>query len=344
MSMNIPGDESNSANGDNGSSNGNSDPIPVEVLDPRYPPFANLPPIRQRRQPLWPALLLFLLTLASTLAVGSEFALSYAHNRAPFSGDANPFAMMLIPFQHPRLLALGIPFSFTLLAILLAHELGHFFACKFYGIDASYPYFIPAPTLFGTFGAFIRIRSPITTRRALFDVGLSGPVAGFVIALPALAIAVATSKIDPGAQDNAVLYFGNLPALRLLVALFHPHVNPAWVLLSPVGGAAWVGLFVTGLNLLPVWQLDGGHIVFSVASSLHQRISLAVALALFALGIYCWRGWLLWGAVTIILSLRFRHPPIMDRWRPLDPARRAWAVAALVIFLLCFTPWPAANP
>ncbi len=323
---------------------GTGAPIPVEILDPRFPPFADPPPFRPRRQRLWPALVLFLLTLASTLAVGSEFALSYAHNQAPFSGGANPFAMMLIPFEHPRLLALGIPFSFTLLAILLAHELGHFFACKMYGIDASYPYFIPAPTLFGTFGAFIRIRSPITTRRALFDVGLSGPVAGFLLALPALAFAVATSKIVPGAQENEVLFFGNLPALRLLAALFHPGVNSGWVLLSPMGGAAWVGLFVTGLNLLPVWQLDGGHIVFSVANRLHHRISLAVALSLFALGIYCWRGWLLWGAVTIVLSLRFRHPPIMDRWRPLDPSRRAWAVVALVIFLLCFTPWPAANP
>ena len=338
MPMNIHGDESSGANGASGG------PIRVEVLDPRFPPIADLPPYRPRRRPLWPALALFFLTLASTLAVGSEFALSYVRNQAPFSGDADPFSMMLIPFQHPRLLLLGIPFSFTLLAILLAHELGHYFACKNYGIDASYPYFIPAPTLFGTFGAFIRIRSPITTRRALFDVGLSGPVAGFLIALPALAIAVATSKIVPSAQENAVLLFGNLPALRLLSALFHPGVNPGWVLLSPVGGAAWVGLFVTGLNLLPVWQLDGGHILYSVASARHGRISLAVALALVALGLYCWRGWLLWGAVTLILSLRFRHPPVMDRWRPLDALRRGWAIAALVIFLLCFTPWPAANP
>src|SRR5271170_2246314 len=188
---------------------------PVDVLDISVPPLADFPPPRPPRDPLWPALILFLLTVVSTLAVGAEFGLSYAQNREPFSGYQNPFALMLLPFQHPRLLALGIPFSFTLLLILFTHEMGHYIACRIYGINASYPYFIPAPTLFGTFGAFIRIRSPITTRRALFDVGLSGPVAGFLIALPALAFAVATSKIVPGAEENAVLFFGNLPALRL---------------------------------------------------------------------------------------------------------------------------------
>jgi membrane-associated protease RseP (regulator of RpoE activity) len=327
--------ESNSGNGQSR--------MPVDVLDVDFRPLsvarAPLP-----RRPLWPALFLFLLTVVSTLAVGSEFARSYAADRAPFSGEENPFAMMLIPFEHPRLLALGIPFSFTLLAILLAHELGHYFACKIYGIDVSYPYFIPAPTLFGTFGAFIRIRSPISTRRALFDVGLAGPVAGFLIAVPALAFAVATSKIVPGAQENAVLLYSNLPLLKLFGALFHPHVDPRLMLLSPVGAAAWVGMFVTGLNLLPAWQLDGGHIVYCVESENHRRISLAVALGLLGLGIYCWHGWVLWGILLLVLSLRFRHPPLLDRWEPLDRTRRAWVVVALAIFVLCFTAWPATNP
>ena len=138
---------------------------PVEILDIHVPSLADFPPPRPPRDALWPALILFLLTVVSTLAVGAEFGLSYAQNREPFSGYQNPFALMLLPFQHPSLLALGIPFSFTLLLILFTHEMGHYVACRIYGIDASYPYFIPAPTLFGTFGAFIRIRSPITTRR-----------------------------------------------------------------------------------------------------------------------------------------------------------------------------------
>jgi membrane-associated protease RseP (regulator of RpoE activity) len=252
--------------------------------------------------------------------------------------------MIAVAFQHPSVLALGIPFSFTLLAVLLAHEMGHYFAGRYYGVDVSYPYFIPAPTLFGTFGAFIRIRSPITTRRALFDVGLAGPVVGFIIAVPAMAWAIAASKIVPGVRENAAVLFGSPPLMRLLTGWFHPGVNPDWVLLHPVGRAAWVGLFATALNLLPAWQLDGGHIVYSLASRHHRRISLAVGLGLVALGVSCWSGWALWGLLLLVLSLRFRHPPLLDCWEPLDPSRRAWAAVALVIFLLCFTPWPAITP
>ena len=313
---------------------------PVEILDIPIAPGADYRPPRPPRDPLWPALALFLLTVVSTLAVGAEFGVSYAQNREPFSGYQNPFALMLLPFQHPSLLVLGIPFSFTLLLILFTHEMGHYVACRIYGVDASYPYFIPAPTLFGTFGAFIRIRSPITTRRALFDVGLAGPVAGLVVALPALAYGVATSRIVPGAEDASAVVFGHPLLLRLLSAQFHPHVDVSWVLLNPVGRAAMVGLLVTAMNLLPAWQLDGGHIMYSLTSERHPRISLAVALALIGVGILAWHGWATWGVILLILSLRFRHPPVYDPWQPIDPARRVWAVIGLAIFALCFTPWP----
>ena len=209
---------------------------PLEVLDAQFQDVIDLPPLRPiRKPPFWPALILFLVTLVSTLAVGAEFALSYAHNVAPFSGDENPLTMMMAPLQHPRLLLLGIPFSLTLLGILLMHELGHYFTCKYYGIDVSYPYFIPAPTLFGTFGAFLRIRSPITTRRALFDIGIAGPIAGFVVAVPLMAYAIASSKIVPGAQADAGIVFGNPPLMRIFIELFHPGTDPATLLLSPVG-------------------------------------------------------------------------------------------------------------
>jgi membrane-associated protease RseP (regulator of RpoE activity) len=324
--------------------------MPVDVVDLRYPPPFEMPPTAPRRRPLWPALVLFLLTVISTLSVGSEFARSYAENREPFSGNQDLLSLMALPFKHPALLALGVPFSFTLLAILLAHELGHYFAGKFYGIDVSYPYFIPAPNLFGTFGAFIRIRSPITTRRALFDVGLSGPVVGFLVALPAIAFGMATSKIVPGAEANADLVFGHPLLVRFFAAVFYPHTDVTWVLLNPVARAAWVGLFVTALNLLPVWQLDGGHVMFSLVSRWHRKISIAVSLALLTMGwLTAPRGafpeflspWYVWGGLLLILTLRFRHPPVYDPWQPLDPARRAWAVVGLVIFALCFTPWPA---
>ena len=333
------------------------DPAPIELVDPQFArPFV-LPPIaRRRRRPLWPALILFLLTVISTLSVGSEFARSYAENREPFSGDQDLLALMALPFKNPALLRLGVPFSFTLLAILLAHELGHYFAAKTYGIDVSYPYFIPFPNLFGTFGAFIRIRSPITTKRAIFDVGLAGPVAGFLIALPAMAYGVATSKIVPGAEANADIVFGHPLLVRFFAATFFPHVDVTWILLNPVARAAWVGLFVTALNLLPAWQLDGGHVMFSLASEAHRKISIAVSVAVLAMGWLTtphphtaeewssmnWMSiWYLWGGLLLILTLRFRHPPVYDPWEPLDGTRRAWALVALVIFSVCFTPWPA---
>jgi membrane-associated protease RseP (regulator of RpoE activity) len=320
--------------------------LPVDVIDLHFPQVVELPlrPPAPRKRPLWPALVLFLLTVLSTLAVGSEFATSYANNQEPFSGDENPFTMMLVPLEHPNLLLLGVPFSFTLLGILFAHEMGHYVACELYKIDVSYPYFIPAPTLFGTFGAFIRIRSPFTTRRALFDVGIAGPIAGFLVAVPAMAYAIATSRIVPSAQADAAILFGNPPLMQIFMSMFHPNADPSWLLLPPVGRAAWVGLFATALNLLPIWQLDGGHIVYSLASEGHRRLSIAVSLGLIALGVYAWRGWALWGMILLVLTLRFRHPPVLDRWEPLDASRRLLAVVALVIFLLCFTPWPVTTP
>ncbi len=337
------------------SGNGNGR-IPVEILESRLPglpePFAATP--ARRRRPVTLALALFLLTVLSTLAVGAQFSLAYANGEAPFSSDFNPITSIVAAFAHPSLLLLGIPFSFTLMGILLSHELGHYFACRVYGIDASYPYFIPAPTIIGTMGAFIRIRSPIANRKALFDVGLAGPVVGFLFAVPALALAILYSKVVPGAQADALIVFGNPPLIKILVAVLRPGVALDSLLLHPVGRAAWVGLFATALNLLPAGQLDGGHIVYSVASDKHRRISLAVVAILLILGgpallhsmgvpvpwraDYFWPGWAFWG--LLLLMLGFRHPPLLDRWEPLDQKRRIWALIGLLIFLLCFTPMP----
>jgi Zn-dependent protease len=325
-------------------SNGNGHGrISSDVLDVPFQPLAEPFHPLPRRPRIWPAVLLFLLTVLSTLTVGSDFARSFARGEQPFTGYEYWYSPILVPIQHPHLLLLGIPYSLTLLTILLAHEMGHFFACKIYGIDASYPYFLPAPTLVGTFGAFIRIRSPITTRRALFDIGLAGPVAGFVIAAPAMALGVAASKIIPGTEDNAGIIFGNPPLMKMFIALFHPGADPSWLLLHPVGRAAWVGFLVTALNLLPVWQLDGGHIMYALTSRFHFRISIVVALALIAAGTLD-PLWYFWGTVMLVLSWRFRHPPLMNQWEPLDAARKLWAVVAVAIFLLCFTYAPATTP
>ena len=281
---------------------------------------------------------LFLLTLLTSLIAGAHFAAAYAHNQAAsFDAFLQTFRLA---YLHPSFLLTGLPFAVTLLVILLAHELGHYFACRHHHIYSSYPFFIPAPTLIGTFGAFLLIRSPIRSARALFDVGASGPFVGFLFALPALAYGVLHARIIPALNldSNADVVFGVPLTLKLVAAVLQPNAHASDLLLHPVGRAAWVGLFATALNLLPVGQLDGGHIVRSVSLRAHRWISLLLPLALLPLGIFLWKGWLIWAA--ILFGLRFfRMPPIYDPI-PLDPNRRFGAFLALIVFILCFMPSP----
>jgi membrane-associated protease RseP (regulator of RpoE activity) len=313
----------------------------IEALTPEAEP-ADPPEYRwresdaRRRRSLAMALSLFLLTVISTLTVGAQLAASYSTGRSPDFDDF--FASYADLIQQPQLLLSGVPYAFTLLGILLAHELGHFFACRYYGISASYPYFIPAPTLLGTLGAFIRIRSPIYHRKALFDVGLAGPVVGFLFAIPALAIAIAYSRVIPFSGQDAPVLFGNPLALHLLVAVLRPGVAATDLLLNPVGRAAWAGLFATALNLIPGGQLDGGHILYAVTSKYHRRITFGVALLLFPLGYLLWAGWYLWA--VLLLAIGFRHPPLLHGWESLDRRRLVWAGVAVLIFVLCFMPVP----
>ncbi len=321
---------------ENGNGNGR---VPVETLPvetPRVyiPPRVYAPPGNQRRS-LAIALTLFAVTIVTTLAAGAEFGRAYAQDKAP---EFDSFLGVYVDAYHnPRILLYGLPFAATLLGILLAHELGHFFACRHYKLSASFPYFLPLPTMIGSMGAFIRIRSPITNRKSLFDVGLSGPVVGFVFAIPAMAFAILHSKIVPGIDANSAVLFGEPLAMRCLLAILRPGVAAGDILLNPVGRAAWVGLFATSLNLLPGGQLDGGHILYSLASGAHKRATLVLALALVPL-VYFWPGWLLWA--ILLLAIGFRHPPLMDRREGLDTRRRIWAVAGLVIFVMCFMPVP----
>ena len=282
---------------------------------------------------------MFFLTLCTCLVAGSQFAAAYAQNQAVSLDEFfNAFTLF---YKNPAGLSAGLPFALTLLTILLAHELGHFFACRHHHIRSSYPFFIPFPSLMGTFGAFILIRSPIRTARALFDVGASGPLVGFVLAVPALAYGVLHARIVPGLDDlrNVDLAFGTPLLLRLFAAWLHPGVSPTTLLLHPVGRAAWVGLFATSLNLLPVAQLDGGHILRSLSARLHRHVSFFLPLFLFALALAgFWQGWYVWG--VLLFAMRFlRIRPIYDP-APLDPARRWGAFLALLVFLLCFMPAP----
>ena len=292
-------------------------------------------PLKPKR--LWLAILLFAVTFFTCLAAGRQFAISFANGQAA-SFDEFVVSLKLL-YKDPSALASGFPFAISLMFILLAHELGHYFACKHHRIRASYPYFIPAPTLIGTLGAFILMRSPIRSRCALFDVGASGPLVGFVVAIPILIYGVMHSHIAPGiTSDDADVVFGVPLALRLLAHRFFPGADPLTVLLHPVARAAWVGLFATSLNLLPAGQLDGGHILRSVSPRLHKWAGWLVPLVLIALAYRQPNIWGLWAG--ILLALRFlRIPPIYDE-RPLDAARTVLAVATLLVMILCFMPVP----
>jgi membrane-associated protease RseP (regulator of RpoE activity) len=330
-----------------GNGNGNGR-VPVEIISLEAPPHEVAP--RKMPKPPRPyrsgrsfaiSLILFLITIISTLAAGVDFSLAYARGEMP-SFD-NFFHVYFLALRDPRVLLAGLPFAFTLMGILLAHELGHFFTCRYYKMTASYPYFIPFPSLFGTMGAFIRIRSAITNRKALFDVGLSGPVIGFLFTVPALAFAIAHSKIVPGvaAATNSQIAFGEPVLMRMLMAILRPRVLAQDLLLHPVGRAAWIGLFVTSLNLLPAGQLDGGHILYALAHRIHKRTTLIVAAAL-ALLAFQWLGWIVWA--VLLLAIGYRHPPLVDRYDTLDRKRFVWAAVGLAIFVLSFMPVPIIVP
>jgi membrane-associated protease RseP (regulator of RpoE activity) len=284
--------------------------------------------------------LLFLLTVLTTLVVGSHLALNYARGIPVFDVDFT-WSFFAGLWRHPTHLLAGAPFSATLLGILLAHELGHYVTCRRYGIQATYPYFIPAPTLIGTLGAFIRIKTPIVTRRALFDVGISGPLVGFVVAIPALALAVLHSHtVAPPISPPDSITLGNPLSVILLGKLLRPGIDPAGIALHPIGCAAWVGLFATALNLLPAGQLDGGHILYAVLGEKHRAVSRGLFLALVPLGVFCWAGWIVWA--IILLAIGLRHPVLLTTDEALGPSRKVLALVALLILILTFIPTPFA--
>ncbi|HMI52938.1 MAG TPA: site-2 protease family protein [Candidatus Saccharimonadales bacterium] len=300
-------------------------------VDRRHPP----------QKSLVLAIVLFLLTLGTCLAAGTQFARAFAQDQAASTEEfTRAFTLF---YKNPAALVEGLPFALTLLAILLAHELGHYFACRHHHIHSSYPFFIPFPSLIGTFGAFILIRSPIRTTRALFDVGASGPLVGFAFAIPALIYGVLHAKIVPGIahSESAEFIFGSPLIVRLVSALLHPGVSSSFLLLHPVGRAAWVGLFATSLNLLPTAQLDGGHIVRSLNPNLHRYLTLLVPFALLPLGRFFWPSWYIWAA--LLFGIRFlRIAPVHDPV-PLDPRRRFAAFLCLIVFLLSFMLAPISG-
>ena len=246
------------------------------------------------------------------------------------------------PFVEPSSLVQGLPFSASLLLILGTHELGHYFASRFHGVTTTLPVFIPGPPILpmiGTFGAVIRIKSPITTRRALVDIGASGPLAGFVVAIIVTIIGLRLSWTIPLPPSGEALGLGSSLLFHALSYItFGPLAEGMDIYVHPVAFAGWLGFFVTSINLLPIGQLDGGHIIFSVLGRHHRKISIAVICVLLVLGILKWPGWVVWALLVSIIGIR--HPPTGDAFEPLDARRRFVSLAALVVFILTFTPTP----
>ena len=253
-------------------------------------------------------------------------------------------ALLNYAFAHPRLIAEGATFSVSLLAILFSHEMGHYLACRYYKVNATLPYFIPAPPLFlaGTFGAFIKIRSAIPSRRALFDIGLAGPLAGFVVAIPVAIVGVLTIGAPVAPRDHWI-FFNDPLLFRLIGRLAGIPLDPNSPA-NPFYMAAWIGMVVTSLNLMPVGQLDGGHGTFSVFGARAHRVIGRVAficVAVLAVLGYWWHGspsGFLY-AVLLAVMMRIPHPQpaVME---PLGTKRIVIAIVTLIVFALCFWPFP----
>ena len=313
---------------------------PSEIYSPGEPHviYATRP-----QQRYWLHILLLIATFFTTLVVGAQLQWNFNHGLPPFLLDDSIFPVLRV--LHGHYLLLGVPFSFVLMGILLAHELGHYLYCVKYRVSATLPFFIPCPTLIGTLGAFIRIRSPLRSRAILFDIGIAGPIAGFVVALPVLFFSLGRSQIAPfgvGLEHIALGYPLIFTLVRKLLIILGLGGSIASVPLSrlylhPVAIAAWVGVFATSLNLLPGGQLDGGHIVFAVSPRAHRTISRLTIVALIPMALFFWSGWILW-AVLLRLS-GMRHPAVTE-WPDISRGRRWLALFALLMLVLTFAPAP----
>jgi hypothetical protein len=285
----------------------------------------------------WLNMLLFLVTFASCFFVGITWSMNYVY--ADMLGEEMEPAIGLELLRNSEVIELSMVYAVVLIAILMAHEMGHYLTCRYYRIDATLPYFIPAPTLIGTLGAFIRIRSPITKKHQLFDVGVAGPLAGFVLAVPAMIYGLSLSKVvSPLPQEGSVI-FGE-PLLFKLVseAMFKDAPQNFDMILHPVAFAGWVGVLVTALNLFPIGQLDGGHIIYAVFGKKSRVLGRPILFVFVALGVLFWIGWFVWALLIGFLGLK--HPRIFDEDVPISSGRRWIALAVIVIFVLSFIPDP----
>jgi len=304
---------------------------------PGYPVVPISEPQPGRREWVMSAALLCLTTISTSFAGLCSLA------------GADFFSAFQAFIRKPGLIVLGLPFSIPLISILLAHELGHYLACRYYGMRCTPPYFIPVPiSLAGTFGAFIKIKSQFRHRRALFDIGIAGPLAGFVFVVPTLWIGISLSRLIPkGGFAPGQLSFGEPLIFRLFGILILGYAPDRQDMVAhPMAMAAWVGLLATSLNLLPIWQLDGGHIAYAVfGRSFQKKLSILSLAALILISFLDWPPsitLLFFASLLMIIGarLRFFHPPTLQEEERLGSGRLLLALAALLILILTFTPVP----
>ena len=278
-------------------------------------------PVRERR--LGVHLLLFLATVATTITAGA-------------------MQQGVDPFATPGLLYRGIPFSFTLLLILGAHEMGHYLVSRCHRLDVTLPFFIPAPPIpfiIGTFGAFIKIRSPIQDKQALLDVGCAGPLVGVAVSIPVTLVGLALSQTTVMGAGHGAVTLGEPLLYQFLSWLVFGSMSPeANIILHPVAFAGWIGMLVTALNLIPVGQLDGGHVSYALFPKYHRYVSLGCLGLLLVCGLVFWYGWLMWAVLLAFLG--WRHPPPFHDWVPLDRRRQILGFVTILVFILTFSPRP----
>ena len=315
-----------------------SDPLGPARPTPGYAAYDRdyVPPPPEpdvRRQPIVRHLLLFAATLLVTTLVGAGH----------YYGFQADFAAQLPPLDGWTTYLTGLWYSLAILGILGVHEMGHYLACRYYRVDASLPYFLPAPFLLtGTLGAFIRIRQPIPNKRELFDIGIAGPIAGFLVALPVLAIGVSLSRVVRIPEGFQGLELGEPLLLKAMLWLaFGTPPDGYSVNLHPTAFAGWFGLLATALNLFPLGQLDGGHIAYAVLGRRSTQVTYATIICLIGLS-FVSSSWIVWTVLTVGMLLAFgpRHPRTYDEDTPLDASRKWLAAFAVLMFVLSFTPAP----
>jgi membrane-associated protease RseP (regulator of RpoE activity) len=288
-------------------------------------------------------MLLLAMSVVTTTAIGARFMQNFQDGLPAIAVDSDLWPWPWL-FAQPSRFQLGWPFSFALLGILLTHEFGHYIACRVHGIRTTLPLVLPAPTLSGTAGAVIQIRTRVPSRRKLMDVGIYGPIAGYLASILAVSIGLLLSRSSPvhaTSHPSEIIVFGQPLTLRLIHELLHrlqsgvpPLDATIW---HPVLIAGWVGLFITALNLIPGGQLDGGHILYALSPQWHKRITRILPAALLLCGLFFWIGWILWGLLLLVPAMRHPRVPIEE---PLDGKRILLGWIALAIFLLTFSAQP----